>query len=261
MAAAPIPSASTPADREAHERSFWDEHVPELGACLTEYRGGPDANTAAAVDALEPLHGASVLDFACGAGVSSAWLADRGADVTGLDLSPRSTERARELGQATGSSARFVTGGLDALPSDARFDRILGRYALHHTNVREIGPELAYRLHPGGRAAFVETMATNPVLRIARRTLVGRFGIPRIGTLGEHPLTRADLETLRQAFGDLRLEVAEMAFLRIFDRQVLRWRSERASGVLGMLDDLLLRLPGAWRLSYHQVVVLTRVGA
>jgi hypothetical protein len=88
--------------------------------------------------------------------------------------------------------------------------------------------------------------------------LVGRFGIPRLGTLDEHPLTRADLAVLERAFGQLEIRVPKMTFFRIFDRQVLRHRHERASRALGGLDDFLLerlRL-GSW--SYHQLLVLTR---
>src|SRR5438128_283816 len=88
---------------EAREREFWDEHVPSLDRCLREYERGPDANMRALLDALEPLGGAAVLDFACGAGVTSAWLAARGADVVGIDLSPRSVERAAELAERVGA--------------------------------------------------------------------------------------------------------------------------------------------------------------
>ena len=53
----------------------------------------------------------------------------------------------------------------------------------------------------GGHAAFVETMGTNPVLRFARSHLAGKPGISRYGTADEHPLTKADLAGLRDAFG------------------------------------------------------------
>jgi hypothetical protein len=101
-------------------------------------------------------------------------------------------------------------------------------------------------------------MDSNPVLRLARRHLVGRFGIPRYGTLDEHPLTEDDLTVLRNSFGEFELRVAEMQFLRIFDRQVFRHGRPRASRVLGAVDDFLLgRL--RWRsASYQQVVVLRK---
>jgi SAM-dependent methyltransferase len=247
-------------ERETRERDFWDEHVPSIAQCLAEHEAGPDVITGALLEAVEPLAGASVLDFACGTGIPSAWLADRGAAVTGIDLSPESTARATEFCRAAGIGAAFVAGPLESHPELGPFDRIVGRFALHHVDVAAVAPLLAARLQPGGVAAFIETMDLNPVLRFARRHVVGRFGIPRFGTLDEHPLTRDDLLVLERAFGELELRVPRMTFLRIFDRQVLRHRSERASRILGATDDFLLQRLGLGSWSYHQLLVLRRTG-
>jgi 2-polyprenyl-3-methyl-5-hydroxy-6-metoxy-1,4-benzoquinol methylase len=246
--------------REQRERKFWDEHVPGVAECLAEYRAGPDIQTAGLLDAVEPLKGMRVLDFACGTGITSAWLAERGASVTGIDLSPASIARASEFCHAAGVEARFVGGSIESQGDLGSFDRVIGRFALHHVNVAASGPLLAAHLRPDGTAAFLETMDTNPLLRWARRHLVGRFGIPRFGTLDEHPLTRQDLAVLEAAFGQVEIRVPKMTFLRIFDRQILRHRSRNASRVLGAIDDLLLnRLQlGSW--SYHQLLVLRRTG-
>jgi protein-L-isoaspartate O-methyltransferase len=245
--------------REAREREFWDHAVPDLGEALKEYESGPDPNTALMFDVLEPLHGKSVLDFACGLGLTSAWLADRGATVVGIDLSPKTVERASELAKLVNANVTFVAGELGSVALEpAVFDRLVGRYALHHVDCATLAPLLADHLGLGGVAAFLETMDSNPVLRLARRHLVGRFGIPRYGTFDEHPLTEGDLTVLRNAFGELELRVAEMQFLRILDRQVLQHRRPRASRLLGAVDDFLLgRL--RWRsASYQQVVVLRK---
>src|ERR671917_631988 len=89
------------------EQAFWDEHVPPLEEILAEYREGPDPNTRLMLDLLEPLEGKRVLDFACGAGLTSAWLAARGALVTGIDISPASVARAQEVVARLGLTARF----------------------------------------------------------------------------------------------------------------------------------------------------------
>jgi len=207
-------------------------------------------------DAVAPLAGARVLDFACGAGLTTAWLAERGADVVGLDLSPEALARAREVLDALGLDATLVQTTLEESDQLGSFDAIVGRYALHHTDVAAVAPLLARRLRPGGRAAFVETFASNPVLAFARRRILGRFGVSRLGTLDERPLASSDVDALRAAFGSARVTVAEMCFLRLFDRQVLRFRYPAVSRLVGKADDLLGRLPGSERMSYHQVVVL-----
>ena len=243
---------------EGREQVFWDDHVSSLECCRAEYEAGPDALTAAALQALEPA-GAKVLDFACGTGVTSAWLAARGAEVVGADVSRRSIDRARELCESLGLQARFVAGSVDALAEEGPFDRIFGRFALHHVDCTEVGPALSRLLRPGGIGAFVETMDSNPALRFARRRLVGRFGIPRYGTVDEHPLTDTDLDALRRAFGTLRVDVPQMTFFRIADRQLLQYRAAFASRLAGAIDDALLGLGfGSW--SYHQVLVVTRDG-
>jgi SAM-dependent methyltransferase len=243
--------------RKTRERAFWDVRVPSVADCLREYNGGPDVMTAALLDAVEPLDGARVLDFACGTGVTSAWLADRGATVTGLDLSSESTARAGEFCRATGAEVTFVTGLLESKQCLGTFDRIVGRFALHHVDCAAAGPLLAAHLGPGGVGAFLETMDSNPLLRLARRHLVGRFGIPRLGTLDEHPLTRSDLALLEKAFGELKLQVPLLTFFRIFDRQILGFRSRRASQALGALDDLLLTRFHLNSWSYHQLLVVS----
>jgi SAM-dependent methyltransferase len=245
-------------ERENREERFWDEHVATLDACLARYRTGPEPNTLAAIEALEPLDGKEVLDLGCGTGELSAWLASRGAHVTGIDVSPASIARAQELAAALHLDIAFVAEGFPSSQLDGRrFDRIAGKYILHHLDLRQTAPALARLLVPGGKAAFIETMATNPLLLYARRFLVGRFGVPRLGTIDEKPLDEDDLAVLARTVGPLRLEVAELRFLRILDRQVLGFRRPAVSRVLGVGDDLLHRL-GLDRASYHQVVVLTR---
>jgi SAM-dependent methyltransferase len=242
-------------ERASREKDFWGHHLPGLEEALAQYAAGPDPNTEAMLRAVGAVEGASVLDFAC-AGVVTAWLSARGAAVVGLDLSPDAIVRARELLDALGLDARLVATSLEDADELGTFDAIVGRYALHHTDVARLAPDLAARLRPGGVAAFVETFASNPVLRLCRRWLVDRAGIPRFGTLDERPLDRAAVAALASAFGEVRTEVAQLRFLRIFDRQVLRYRSERLGSALSAIDDLLARLPGSTALSYHQVIVL-----
>ena len=141
------------------------------------------------------------------------------------------------------------------------FDAVVGRYALHHLDVERMGPLLAGCLRPGGRAAFLETTGFNPVLRFARDHLVGRFGIPRFGTLDEHPLREPDLASLSRAFARLTLTQADYRFLLLLDRQVLDGRLPALTGLLRRADRWLARLRLTRRWSFHQVLLAQRAPA
>ena len=247
-------------DRVRREQDFWGHHLPDVPECLARFRAGPDPNTYAMLRAIGPVQGARILDFACGAGVVSAWLTSEGADVVGLDPSREAISLAEDVSKALSLKPTFVSTTLDEAEELGTFDAVVGRYALHHTDVAATGKALARRLRTGGKAAFLETFATNPLLRFSRRHLIGHAGIPRLGTLDERPLGPEDIESLRQAFGRAETVVAQMRFLRIFDRQVLRRRSRWASRACGFLDDRLLRVPGSTALSYQQVIVLEKIG-
>lgn len=240
------------------ERAFWDEHVPPLERVIRRFEHGPDPNTRAMLDALEPLRGARVLDFACGAGLTAAFLAARGARVTAIDISPASIERAAQLARHAGVAVELLTGELtDGTFAPASFDAVAGRFALHHVDLHTIGPILGEVLVEGGRGAFLETMGLNPLLNVSRRRLAGRRGVASYGSADERPLERADLRVLERSVGAVKLSVARMQCLRMLDRNVLRGRRRRVSRALARADDLLLRL-GASHLSYHQVVELRK---
>jgi len=241
------------------ERQFWESHSLGLEQVLQEYHAGPDPNTRLMMDALEPLNGRTVLDVGCGSGLITAWLAARGAIVTGVDLTPSSLDTAQAVMKELGTEATFIVADLN-LPINnlPTFDRLAGRYALHHLSLATAVPFLASRLKKDCRGAFVETMDLSIVLRLARRHLPGRLGIARYGTPQERPLGAGQLELLRNAFGELELQLGEMIFVRLIDRQVLRYRFPQLSKVIGRVDDQLYSIPYLRKWSYHQVVVVNK---
>jgi SAM-dependent methyltransferase len=57
------------------------------------------------------------LDLGCGSGIWSVILAQRGWQVTGVDIVPKAVNRARDRAKAAGVAARFVCGDVTALQS------------------------------------------------------------------------------------------------------------------------------------------------
>lgn len=105
---------------------------------------------------LEP--GMEVLDLACGHGRIANRLAARGAVVTGLDVTPRFLELAREDAAARGVEVEYVQGDMRELPWTDRFDQVVNWFTsfgyFDDAGNRQVLASVAQALKPGGRLAI-----------------------------------------------------------------------------------------------------------
>lgn len=114
------------ADPNWFDGFFEEEWLDEIALHL------PDEGTQSQVDfvverlGLEP--GARILDVACGHGRHSLELARRGFRVTGVDLSPRSLELAREAAKDESVDVEFVERDARELDFDAEFDAAINLF-------------------------------------------------------------------------------------------------------------------------------------
>jgi 2-polyprenyl-3-methyl-5-hydroxy-6-metoxy-1,4-benzoquinol methylase len=99
---------------------FEDEWLDEIALNIPEERTRKEIDFVLERLELEP--GARVLDVACGHGRHSLELARRGFDVTGVDLSPRSIELAREAATREGLRAAFLERDAREVDFDGEFD-------------------------------------------------------------------------------------------------------------------------------------------
>lgn len=72
--------------------------------------------------------GARILDIGCGRGRHAIQLAERGYDVTGLDLSPRSIADAVDRARQVGASVDFRVGDMREPVADAAFDVVVNLF-------------------------------------------------------------------------------------------------------------------------------------
>jgi len=120
-------------------------------------------------DALQSEHVPNrgrTLELGCGAGNLSLWLAGKGYDVSGVDISLTAIEWAREKAQARGLQAAFSVGNVLDLREypDAAFDLVLDGHCLHCIigDDRRLFFQAARRaLRPGG-CLVVQTMCGAP---------------------------------------------------------------------------------------------------
>jgi ubiquinone/menaquinone biosynthesis C-methylase UbiE len=130
----------------AHYDQQWNRWSEENLRWLVEHAG---------------LRGAEeVLDVATGAGFTALAFAPRVARVTGLDVSEKMLEQARQNARKEGAgnfAAR--TGAAEAMPfPDASFDIVVCRMAAHHfESVPAFLTESLRVLRPGGRLLIADT--------------------------------------------------------------------------------------------------------
>jgi SAM-dependent methyltransferase len=96
------------------------------------------------------------VDLGCGAGNYTVWMAARGFEMTGIDISPKAVALARELAESKGVQCRFISADItgDFSLFDPSFDFAYDWALLHH-----VFPEKRARyaanvhrlLRPGGR--------------------------------------------------------------------------------------------------------------
>ena len=88
----------------------------------------------AVLSALEPLEDKRVLEVACGTGRFTVMLADRGADVVGMDISEAMLEQGRRKAHAAGveEALEFMQGDAGRLPfPDDHFDAVFAMRFFH----------------------------------------------------------------------------------------------------------------------------------
>jgi SAM-dependent methyltransferase len=250
----------------AREREFHDAIALQLDVESLEKRRETDGLDRALLDLAGDVRGMRILDAGCGQGDLTMHLLQHGANVTSLDVSPGMIDVVRRRAQrlpAHDGNLVTVAAPLEQsdLP-DAEFDLVLGKFILHHIDVASGAHELRRVLRPGGRAIFIENAGDNPLLRFARDRLAGRWGIPRLGTEDEHPLTSADISGLGSVFERVAAHYPVFEFLVLFDRQVLRFRFPRVSRVVRAIDTAVhRRIPRLRRFSYRVIVELERAPA
>jgi SAM-dependent methyltransferase len=109
---------------------------------------------------LGDLKGKSILHLQCHFGLDSLSLARMGANVTGVDLSDKAIEKARELAEETDLPARFICCDLYDLPNHLSdtFDMVFTTYGTIGwlPDLSKWASLISHYLKPGGELFFVE---------------------------------------------------------------------------------------------------------
>jgi ubiquinone/menaquinone biosynthesis C-methylase UbiE len=220
------------------EKRKWDE---KAAALLAKRRNWVHSETYDAIFAerntLRPVYkyftgidepGIIVLDYGCGSGWSALLLATKAEQVKAFDISEgsiRNLYRSIEYNMMDNLEAQVANG--EELPyGNDEFDYVFGYGILHHLTLNKCLPEIARVLKPGGRAAFCEPLAHNPLINLYR--YIKHHRVERhLGT--DRPLKYSDIPTFQKYFP--KVQFRESSFFR-----------DRYSSLIS-LDRVFLKIP------------------
>ena len=151
-----------PAKHVLRNREVWDAWASDYAAAgARHWRSDPDWGIwnipEAELHILPDVSGLDVIELGCGTAYISAWLARRGARVTGIDNSAEQLRTARRLQKEHSLHFPLIHGDAEHVPlPDGSFDLAISEYgASIWCDPYEWIPEAARLLRPGGQLIFL----------------------------------------------------------------------------------------------------------
>jgi 2-polyprenyl-3-methyl-5-hydroxy-6-metoxy-1,4-benzoquinol methylase len=202
---------------------------------------------------LGDIRGKRIVDLGCGAGVSSLVLAEKGAHVVALDVSSEGIKRLERQCALQGlTNVEPLVGDAMKIDQLGPFDCIVGLMILHHIEPFESFVKIMRRnLKRGGRAFFWENNAV-PLLMWFRKHIVGRYGVPKHGDADESPLSRKEIDVLRQYF-TVHIEFPELYLFRLISTYLLH---NKFKSSFHRIDEIGGRISKLRHWSYRQYIMI-----
>lgn len=154
------------------------------------------------IDRLDPQPGVKWLDLACGTGAVAERAAERGADVTGVDLAPALIETAKERAQERGLEIDYRVGDCENLEfEDGAFDAVSSTCGVmfapdHQATARELGRVV----RPGGRIGLANWTPAEKGLAALFRIMKPFQPTPPAGV--GYPFDWGDEQHVQELLGD-----------------------------------------------------------
>lgn len=179
----------------------------------------------------DDCRGKVMLDYGCNHGERACKLAHSGAKVAGIDISPKSLEKASQRASLQNLSdvTEFLCMDAERLGfPDHSFDFVYGSGIIHHLNLERSFGEIGRVLKESGQACFIEPLGHNPFINLYRKLT------PQMRTVDEHPLLMQDLDVAKKLFRNV-----DAQFFHLFSLLAVPFRNSKMFGpLLHFLDSL-----------------------
>lgn len=145
-------------DPDKTPAEVWEERYAQADRV---WSGRPNQ---AVVDVVGPLPAGRALDLGCGEGADAVWLAGRGWQVTGVDISPTAVARASAAAAARGLEVAFRAADLATWQPERTYDLVTAAFLQSHVALERVAVlrRAAGAVAPGGHLLVVTHAAPPP---------------------------------------------------------------------------------------------------
>lgn len=199
--------------------------------------------------------GKKILDYCCGDGDVSIFLAKNNADITGIDISDVSIENAKKNAQQAGLKDKpvfLVMDGEKLEFEENTFDFIICSGVLHHLDIQKAYAEMARVLKPGGEIICIEPLAYNPFFQLYRKLT------PKLRTEWEveHILSKKSINLSKNHFNKIEMRFYHLAtLLAVPCRHFFFF--DYVLSFFETVDSVLLKLPLVKWLAWQVVFIVS----
>jgi SAM-dependent methyltransferase len=192
-------------------QELWEKG--DFGRIAATMRGSGEA----LVDGIGVERGMDVLDLGCGDGTTALPVAERGADVLGVDISAPLIAAAQARAAAAGlANVRFQQGDAGDLSDlgDAEFDLTLSVFgAMFAPRPDDVAKEMVRVTRPGGRIVMANWIPGDPTL-VAQILKIAAAYTPPPPDGFVSPMTWGDEDEVTRRFGAAGIDAAQVGFER-----------------------------------------------
>jgi len=181
--------------RSASEAALATAPLLTSAATFARYRNPPETTIFPleyAFHLLGDVRGKTILEYGCGDGLNTVVLANRGARVIALDISPDLLAVAKKRLEINGcDGVELLLGSAHSLPlPDESVDVVFGMAILHHLDLELASREVRRVLRKGGKGIFKEPLRNSKVYAWVRQFLPKHADVSPF----ERPLTDQELK-------------------------------------------------------------------